>query len=98
MPGGAGVLERRGEQAVEAGPGQRIVVAAVGEQPLAAARDDEDPIQIAVGKLDRDDVAAQFVLGDVPDDGDVRGAGARGRGAGQDRERTAVPRGAQGRR
>ncbi|MGH8300561.1 MAG: hypothetical protein ACRET5_03745, partial [Steroidobacteraceae bacterium] len=36
-------------------------------------------------------VSAQFVLGDVPDDRDVRAGGARRRGAGQDRERATVP-------
>ena len=73
------------------------MVAAFGEQALAAAGDEEDAVEVAVGELDRGGVAAQLVLGDVTDHRDVRAGGTRRRGAGQDRERPAVPRGAQGR-
>ena len=58
LPGGLGVLEGRGEQAGEAGAVQRVVVAAFGQQALAAAGDDQDAVQVAVSELDRGGVAA----------------------------------------
>ena len=51
MAGGLGVLEGGGEQAGEAGVGERVVVAAFGEQALASAGDDQDAVQIAVCEL-----------------------------------------------
>jgi hypothetical protein len=98
LPGGLGVLERRGEQPGEAGVGERVVVAAFGQQAPAAAGDEEDAVQVAVGELCLGGVAAQFVLGDVADQRNVRAGGARGTGAGQDRQRSSVPSGAQRRR
>ena len=97
LSGLACLPERGGEEALQAGGGERVGIAAVGQQSLAAARNQQDAVDVAVGELEGGGVAAQLVLGDVPDDRDVRGAGARRRGAGQDREWPAVPAGAQGR-
>ena len=57
VAGGLGVLEGRGEQAGEAGAVEGVVVAAFGQQALAAAGDDQDAVQVAVGELDRGGVA-----------------------------------------
>jgi hypothetical protein len=65
LAGGLGVLERRGEQAGEAGDVEGVVVPAFGQQALAAAGDDEDAVQVPVWELDRGGVAAQLGLGDV---------------------------------
>jgi len=48
LPGGLGVLEGRGEQAGEAGGGERVGVAAFGQQALASAGDEQDAVQVAV--------------------------------------------------
>ena len=95
---GLGVLESCCEQFGEAGAVEGVVVAAFGQEALAAAGDDQDAVQIAVGELDRGRVATQLVLGDVADQRDVRACGARRRCAGQDRERPTIPGGAQRRR
>ena len=70
-------------------------MAALGQQSHAAAGDDQEAVQEAVGELEGSGAVAQLCGGDVPDDADVRGARACGRGAGEQRERPAVPGGAQ---
>ena len=92
LPAGVGVLQGRGEVLLQAGPFERFGVAAFGQQPDAAARDDQEPVQESVGELDGGGVAGELGLGDVADDRDVRAGGGRRRGPGQQRERPAVPR------
>jgi hypothetical protein len=92
LPGGAGVREHAGEVAAQAGAFQRFGVAAFGQQPDPADGREDEAVQEPVSDLDDGGVAAQLGLGDVADDRDVRAGGARGRGAGQQRERPSVLR------
>jgi hypothetical protein len=87
--------ERVREAAVEPGGLERVGVAAFGEQPDAAAGDQDEAVEQSVGELDRLDVVLQLGLGDVADHSNVRVGGARRGGACQDRQRPSVPRGAQ---
>ena len=65
-------LQDGGEVAGKAGAFERVGVAAFGQQPDAADRREQEPVQESVGELDGGGVAAQLGLGDVPDDRDVR--------------------------
>lgn len=85
LSGGLGAREGLREQARQVGGGEGVGVAAFGEQALASAGDDQDPVEVAVGEFDRGCVAAQLFAGDVADQADVRRGGARGGGPGQDR-------------
>ena len=61
---------------------------------MAAGGDETEPVQETVGGLDGVGVRAQLGPGDVTDDGDVRGSGSHGGGAGEQGEGSAVPGGA----
>ena len=91
----SGVLQRRGEVLLKAGAFQRFGVAAFGQQPDAAACADQKAVEKPVGELDGGGVPGELGLGDVADDRDVRAGGGRRRGPREQRERPAVPRGAQ---
>ena len=96
LAGGVGVASTLGAAAqagaFRAGRGRRLRAAAEPGGRL------QDAVEESVGDLDGGGVTAQFGLGDVPDDRDVRLGGTCGRGAGQQRERPTVPGRTQGRR
>ena len=80
-----GELARQGGEAQSgqnggADPGELVAGEAAAERQFLAALDgdDEEAVEEAVGELGRGDVAQQLVFGDVPDDRDVRVAGADG--------------------
>ena len=89
--GGAGMLDRTREHAHKAGTGERVAGSAFVQQPGAPAADEQKPIRQPVGKLDGGQVVAQLAGGDVADKGDVRVAGAGGRGAREQLQRPTVP-------
>ena len=93
--GGAGVLDRAAEHGGQAGAVKRVSVAAFGEQAGSPAGAEHESIGEPVGELDVREVVAQLVLGDVPDQRDVRLARSRGGGAGQQLQRPAIPAGAE---
>ena len=66
------MLDRRGEHGGQAGAGERVGVAAFGEQAGVGGRREHEPVRQPVGELDLGEVVAQLVLGDVPDERDVR--------------------------
>ena len=56
----AGGVERGGEPAVQAGAVERVGVAAFGQQPDAAAAEQQEAVQQPVGELDGVDVMLQL--------------------------------------
>ena len=94
--GGARVLDRGAEQALQAGAGERVAGSAFGQQPLPSTADEQEPVREPVGELKAGEVVAQLGGGDVPDNGHVSVAGAGRCGACHQLQRATVPRGAQG--
>jgi hypothetical protein len=57
------VSDRACEQADQAGAGERVAVAAFGEQAGAATGAEQEPVPQAVGELDLREVVAQLGIG-----------------------------------
>ena len=73
LPDVSGRCEMSAETFLHSGAGEGIGVPAVGQEPVAAAGDEAEAVQKAVGGLDVVGVGGELGGGDVADYGDVGG-------------------------